>query len=546
MRKFFVIFAIFFAFFSLAAQDNSNDLYQQYLNQYNKEQPAQAEQAKPAEAAPAQAEAPAPAAQPAEEKKEEAPAAQPAEEKKEEAPAAQPEEEKKEEQAPAEEAPASEEKKEEEAPAEGAAAAAAEGGEESENKLAFERKPYFSVDTFGAMSVGIDVYGGSIDKDNSYRFSLDNAVVDLKGGDKMFNGRILFDLAKVTDEGNLTFNVLKDVSFRMEHPSYRSSENGFGLNVNLQAGLFGLPFGIEGGYDHEITYMNSAIKEEFLGGAFRDIAVSLGLDFIFNPKSDLALTFFVFNGRNETMLDGQEDLFSAPAFGTDLRFNYASDFYATAVASLVVGSAERIYEGGFAENGVYATEEGGEELYYNVEGVLVSRSRSKQNVILAVGFDLGYNVNDNVAVGFKGEFAYSHRDLYNPTVNDVSRGNKLLFDGIFAAGSSYNPYGFFVMPYASLWDFDLMARFSYYKAPYYKNYVVDRDNTNMEVDFSLIYNFCDYAGVEFDYIFGHWTEHGYNLAVDKSIYTDTFNEHSFYLALTGWFDFLWEGKTDAE
>lgn len=538
MRKFFVIFAVSVAFFSLVAQD-SNDIYQQYLNQYKKEQPAQAEQAKPAETAPAQAEAPAPAAEP--EKKEEAPAAQPAEEKKEEpAQAAEPENK--------EEAPAAEEAKE--APAEGAAegaAAAAEGDSSEDNKLNFERNPYFSIDTFGAMSVGIDVYGGSVNKDESYRFGLDNAVVDMKGGDKMFNGRILFDLAKVTDEGNLTFNVLKDVSFRMEHPSYRSGNNGFGLNVNLQAGLFGLPFGIEGGYDHEITFANSAIKEEFLGGAFRDLAVSLGLDFIFNPKSNLALTFFVFNGRNETMLDGQEDLFSAPAFGTDLRFNYAGDFYATAALSLIVGDAERLYEGGFAENGVYAVDEEGDgELYYNVAGVLVSRSRSKKNLVLAAGFDLGYNVNDNISVGFKGEFVYSHRALYNPTVDDASRGYKLLFDGIFAAGSSYNPYGFFVMPYASLWDFDLMARFSYYKAPYYKNYIVDRDNTNMEVDFTLIYNFCDYAGVEFDYIFKHWTEHGYNLAVDKSIYTDTFNDHSFIIALTGAFDFLWEGKTDAE
>ena len=63
MRKFFVIFAVLVAFFSLVAQD-SNDMYQQYLNQYKKEQPAQAEQAKPAETAPAQTEAPAPAAAP--------------------------------------------------------------------------------------------------------------------------------------------------------------------------------------------------------------------------------------------------------------------------------------------------------------------------------------------------------------------------------------------------------------------------------------------------------------------------------------------------
>ena len=521
----------------MTAQDSTNDLYQQYLNQYKKEKPAPA--AQPAEE---KKEEPAPAAQPVEEKKEEpAPAAQPAEEKKEEpAPAAQPAEEKKEESAPA-----AEPEKKEEVPAEGVVAAAEEEG--SENKLDFERNHYFSIDTFGAMSIGIDVYGGDLNKEESYRFGLDNAVIDLKGGDKVFNGRILFDLAKIADEGNRMYNVLKDVSFRMEHPSYRSGNNGFGMNVNLQAGLFGLPFGIESGYDHEITFANSAVKEDFLGGAFRDLGVSFGLDFIFNPKSDFALTLFIFNGKNETMLDGQEDLFSAPAFGTDLRFNYESDFYATVVASLVVGSAERLYTGGFEENGVYATDENSGELYYNVDGVLVSRTRSKQNVVLAAGFDLGYNLNDDVSIGFKGEIAFSHRELYNPTTADAKRGNRLLFDGVYAAGSSYNPLGFFIMPYATLWDFDTMLRFSYHKAPFYERYVIDGDNSNMELDFALIYNFCDYAGIEFDYIFKHWTEHNYDITPKQtSEYTDTYNDHAFYLALTGWFDFLWEKSGEAK
>lgn len=528
MRKFFLIFAVLAAFFSLSAQDNTNDLYQQYMNQYNNTQPAQAEPAKPAE--------PAPAAEPAK-PAEPAPAAEP------EKPAQEPE--KKEEAAPAEEK--KEEKKEEAAQEENKEeAAAAETAEEEQtekvNKFAMDRKPYFSVDTFGAMSAGIDVFGGDVDKDNSYRFSLDNAVVDLKGGDYMFNGRILFDLAKIADDGNMVFNILKDVSFRMS-PVFRT-KSGFGIGFNLQAGHFGLPFGIEGGYDHEITFYNSAIKEDFLGGAFRDLAVSLGVDLFFSSKADLAVTLFVFNGRNDTMLDGQEDMFAAPAFGADVRFNYASNFYATAVASLVVGSAERLYKGGFVDNGIYdiaKNEDGEAELYYNVDGVLVSRGRSKQNVVLAVGFDLGYNINDNIAVGLKGEFAYSHRALYNPSVS--TEGQKLVFDGVYAAGSSYDPWGFFAMPYAKLWDFDVMARVSYHKAPYYENYVVDRDNSNLGVDFAFIYNFCDYAGVEFDYLFRHWTEHAYN--DDKSVYTDTFNDHSFYLALTGWFDFLWEGKTDA-
>ena len=181
MRKFFFAFAVVAAFFALSAQDNTNDLYQQYLNQYNNNQPAQAEPAKPAEAAPAQ-----PAAEPAK-PAEAAPAAQPAEEKKEEA--AQPEE-KKEEAAPAEE-----NKEEAAQPGENEeeAAPAAEG----DDKFApFETKPFFSVDAFMALSNSIYTFGGNVMPHSSYRFSIDNAVVDLKGGNHMFNGRILFDLAK--------------------------------------------------------------------------------------------------------------------------------------------------------------------------------------------------------------------------------------------------------------------------------------------------------------------------------------------------------------
>ena len=241
MRKFFLAFAIVAAFFALSAQDNTNDLYQQYLNQYNNNQPAQAEPApapaaepaKPAEAAPAQ---------PAEEKKEEA---APAEEKKEEA--AQPaEEEKKEEAAPAEE------QKEEAAPA-------AEGDDKIDS---FETKPFFSADAFMALSNSIYTFGGNVMPHSSYRFSIDNAVVDLKGGNRMFNGRILFDLAQgFTTSKEVEFNydhdsgvktdyanpleyvetsdspnaldVLKDVSFSMVHPSYRNAAGTFGLNVEL-------------------------------------------------------------------------------------------------------------------------------------------------------------------------------------------------------------------------------------------------------------------------------------------------------------------------
>ncbi len=575
MRKFFLAFAIVAAFFALTAQDNSNDLYQQYLNQYTNNQPAQAEPAKPAEPAPAQ-----PAAEP-EKKEEPAPAAAPAEEKKEEA--AQPEE-KKEEAAPAEEnkeeaAPA-EEKKEEAAPA-----------EEGDDKIApFETKPFFSADAFMALSNSIYTFGGDVMPHSSYRFSIDNAVVDLKGGNRMFNARILFDLAKglkttkevefnydhdstlptdgtnplefvETSDSPNALDVLKDVSVNMVHPSYRNAAGSFGLNVELQAGLFGMPFGIESGYDHEITYAHSAIKNDFLGGAFRDVGVSLGFDFLIGSKMDLDLTLYVFNGKNETMLDG-EDRFKDPAFGMDLRYKYNSRFYATAAFSLVVGSAYMGYdeetEGGIFQttNGTYLDEKNkiDENLILKDDTGRNDYAVNKKNIIFAVGADLGYQINDDVNVGFMGEFAYSNRSIFNPYANiyiggDYYENARFIRDGndgMIWGKSSYNPWGFFAMPYAHVYWFDMMARFSYFKQPYLYTFIQDSENTNIGVDFTLIYNFCDYAGVEFDYNFIRETRHLYDEAYSKDqYYTNTYNTHVFTIALTGWFDFLWEGKEEA-
>ena len=117
---------------------------------------------------------------------------------------------------------------------------------------------------------------------------------------------------------------------------------------------------------------------------------------------------------------------------------------------------------------------------------------------------------------------------------------------IWAKGS-YSPWGFFVMPYAHVYMFDMMARFSYYKQPYLYTFVEDSKNTTMGIDFAFIYNFCDYAGVEFDYNYIRETQHLYDATYSTSeYYTNTYNTHVFTIALTGWFDFLWEGKEEAE
>ena len=575
MRKFFLAFAVVAAFFALSAQDNTNDLYQQYLNQYNNNQPAQAEPAKPAEPAPAQ-----PAAEPAK-PAEAAPAAQSAEEKKEEP--AQPEE-KKEEAAPAEEnkeeAVQPGENKEEAAPA-------AEG----DDKFApFETKPFFSVDAFMALSNSIYTFGGDVMPHSSYRFSIDNAVLDFKGGNYMFNGRILVDLAKglktskeveinydhdselptdysnphefvYTSDSPDALDILKDVSFKMVHPSYRNAAGTFGLNVELQAGLFGLPFGIEGGYDHEITYGHSAIKNDFLGGGFRDVGVSLGFDILLASNMDLDLTLYVFNGKNETMLDG-EDKFKDPAFGFDIRYNLTGRFHATAAFSFVLGSAYMGYDevtaGGIFQttNGTYLDEKNKIEENLILKDDDTGRNdyaANKKNIIFAVGADLGYDVNDDVTVSFAAEFAYSNRSIFNPYSNiyignDYYENARFIRDGnegMIWGKSSYSPWGFFVMPYAHVYWFDIMARFSYFKQPYLYTFIEDSKNTNMGFDFAFIYNFCDYAGVEFDYNFIRESVHWYDEAYSKNeYYTNTYNTHIFTVALTGWFDFLWEGKNE--
>lgn len=144
---------------------------------------------------------------------------------------------------------------------------------------------------------------------------------------------------------------------------------------------------------------------------------------------------------------------------------------------------------------------------------------------------------DNLILDFKGEFGLTHRALYNP---DFENG-KLISDGVDKAGSAYTSWGLFAMPYATLWDVDLMARVSYFKAPFYEANIASKDDSNLGVNIAVIYNFCDYAGIELDYDFNKSTFHGYekNETVSESL-----NTHSIALALSGAFDFLWEEKEE--
>ena len=79
-------------------------------------------------------------------------------------------------------------------------------------------------------------------------------------------------------------------------------------------------------------------------------------------------------------------------------------------------------------------------------------------------------------------------------------------------------------------------------APFYKDSIVSKDNSNLGVNIAIIYNFCDYAGIEFDYDFNKTTFHRYgekNETVSESL-----NTHAIALALSGAFDFLWEEEKE--
>jgi hypothetical protein len=106
----------------------------------------------------------------------------------------------------------------------------------------------------------------------------------------------------------------------MTHPTYR--KDGFGINLGFQAGKFNMPFGLETLYDHELTFSsNSYMNSVFLGEGFNDLGLTLGADFLLSNEMNLGFKFFLFNGSNETMLDGQ-DKFQDSILDSSLTANF--------------------------------------------------------------------------------------------------------------------------------------------------------------------------------------------------------------------------------
>lgn len=459
----------------------------------------------------------------------------------------------------------------------------------------FSVKPYFYVQGFGSFSNGVKIFGTDT-LSSSWKFALDNAIIDMKGGNKMFDGRILLDFAKgldtekvveinydhdsslPTDSNNPleteipqnqpnALDILEDVSFKLTHPSVR--KGGFGMNVDLQAGKFTMPFGLETLYANERTFTNNSyMNDVFMSDGFNDLGFSLGADFLLSNEMDLGIKFFLFNGSNENLLDAQ-DKFKDPAFGFDIRYNYKKDFYATAAVSFIFGSAyhdynESIKDGIFkTTNNTYLDESTMiEENLITKEDFIIN----KKNILLAIGLDLGYNFNKNISLGLMTQFVLSHRDIFNPlrkdadgnthidsagVLNDDGNGDPLRFlrDGStnFWGSSNYTTWGLFAAPYAKVYMFDILARISYNKAPFLYNFLEDSNNSTLAFDLDIIYNFSDYGSLALTYTFVREVMNKYDAEYNDlnglsefEYLQDTFNHNSIMLNLCVNYDFLWE------
>jgi hypothetical protein len=168
------------------------------------------------------------------------------------------------------------------------------------------------------------------------------------------------------------------------------------------------------------------------------------------------------------------------------------------------------------------------------------------------------------------EFDFSSRQIFNPYridekgntnidsnggLNSDGNGDKLRFlrDGSenFWGSSNYTTWGLFAAPYASIYMFDILARINYFKAPYLYRFLEDSSNSDLGIDISIVYHFCDYAALGLSYYFAkeviYKYDRAYNAANDDiedyEYLKDTFNHNKIMLSLDFKFDYLWEQKS---
>lgn len=423
-----------------------------------------------------------------------------------------------------------------------------------------------SLQTVGQLANGITLFGGDVLK-NSYQFDVPQAVIDLKGGTDTFTARLAFDLADgfltsntvispsydanaLTPDVATTVNVvdmIKDISFHFP--------NIGGYYIEIQGGKFGLPFGVENTrYDHEIPfYWRPLAFEHFLGAGFNDLALQLGANVPISDTMAVKARYFLFNGRNEVQLDGSQYL-QDPAHGIDVRFEMKDRFSLIGALSLVIGSAYHDMDtqtaGGIMNTSLDQIDATSGERFgyqYDVPGQQDFRLytkdfvRNKMNILLGFGTDLNYKLDDNMTFGLAAEFYYSYRQIFNPEKIIDQDGNPATDDlfsyrfledasGAFYGQGYYWSYGFFAAPYAHLWDFDAMIRFSMSKQPYLYTFVEDQKNYKLGLDVMLNYNVTDYFQAGIDWRWVQETRNVFDAVIDPVNYVkNTYNTHQIML-----------------
>lgn len=400
----------------------------------------------------------------------------------------------------------------------------------------------FHIKGYGAVTNGVQFFG-SDKKSSSYKFTLDNALIDMDMNINAFaKVRFLYDFASLygtdvtfvsnnydtdfdaveVDGGTGTqIDAVKEASIDFDNLPY---------GVLIKAGKFQVPFGIENSCQaYEIPFwFKSRVSEVYLGGGFNDLGATIGYKLDLLPGSTLTARYTMFNGSNSVQLDGS-DLYNSPAHSFDIRYEAEGKLESTVSFSVVYGSAYVPFEtvgGGLAES-ISAKVEDADQ--YNLR-------HEEKNLLFGAGVSLDYHVSDDLKIGFDGEFFYSSRSLYNPSVTYTnSTSGYLLVDSIsLYTDSNYTSYGFYVAPKMSYSIVDFMLRFSMHKAPTFIQTLGDDNNLYTGFDALANINFAENAGLALSFRYYSEKLNHYLPLVDAVDYSEeTFNTTEVFASL--WF-----------
>ncbi len=410
-------------------------------------------------------------------------------------------------------------------------------------------KPFLNLNAFAQSSTGLKMFGSEIMSD-SFNFMLDNAVFDIRGGYKYFEGVAVFDFARAMNSRNKivpnyaynsdndTQTETADIQIKESHADLISDAYFLfyypNWTIEIKGGKFNMPFGVETAIDYAAPwYYHSLVRKEYLSGGFNDLGIQIGSSIPIMDNTDLKIRGFLFNGTNENHLDGEE-IKQQPAFGFDARFIMEQEFHLLASLSMIYGPAYHPYKN-YSKDGENFNDSDSRNKYYgnslkysilakSSEAYGISgedgsfseanRDEQKGNVLLAIGTNLGYSITEHIDAGLEFQYIFSYRNIYNPVYSSDGMVLNLVQDGLSVwEDSSYTSFALSATPYFDLYDFSLALRFSYHKQPYLYAFLLDDENYTLGLDIMAAYTFFDFleAGLNF-----RWKREAINLLFEDS------------------------------